>query len=169
VLPSTLIPGVKHSDLEKAQEREEIQRNNQTANFNQRHKAKPLPLLRAGDEVWIRDMDRQATVVRSDHDRSYTVETESGLVRRNRAALVEMPSQKPQSPTSLEQQPQPELPKTPTRAPQETQKQPCVSQSSKPASPEPSSSTLTVPEGQVRTSYGRVVVKPKRYGDIDCK
>ena len=95
ILPSKLIPGVETSELERARERENHQRTKQQQNFNRRHRAKPLPKLNPGDEVWIRDM---ATVVYPEHEHSYTVATESGNVRRNRAALVDM---SPRTPSPL--------------------------------------------------------------------
>ena len=50
-------------------------------------------------------MHHEATVVHPEHEHSYTVATESGNIRRNRAALVDiLPQtlQKPQTPQKLQ-------------------------------------------------------------------
>ena len=71
--------------------REDEQRNAQQQQFDLRHRAKDLPALQPGNNVWIRDKNRHSSVVkRSPQPRSYLVQTPKGIVQRNRAALVTM-------------------------------------------------------------------------------
>ena len=45
--------------------------------------------LRKGDNVWVQDQERDGIVVeKTSCPRSYLVETEKGIIRRNRSALV---------------------------------------------------------------------------------
>ena len=87
VLPSLLKPiGRNDGDLQK---KESAYRNDQTRNFNARHRARDLPTLQPGETVWIRDQDRNGRVEsRTPEPRSYLVKTIMGTVRRNRQALV---------------------------------------------------------------------------------
>ena len=82
------LPGVDAEQLQLARRREEEMRTNREDTFNRQHRTKPLSSLCEGDEVWIRDMDREGTISRSVHDRSYVVNTPAGELRRNRSALV---------------------------------------------------------------------------------
>ena len=75
--------------IKDAEEKESRYREKQAENFNSRHKTSLLPQLQRGDDVWIRDQGRTGTVVdKSNSPRSYLVETEKGVVRRNRSALT---------------------------------------------------------------------------------
>lgn len=90
VPPSSLLP---HGlDIPTLQQREEIYRAAQTANFDRRHRARVLPPLAVDDRVWVRDVDRLGTVLQyTDNPRSFIVKTEKGTIRRNRAGLVLLP------------------------------------------------------------------------------
>ena len=58
-------------------------------------RAKNLPALDKGDQVWIRGRDCHGQVVRqTEYPRSYVVSTEEGMFRRNRSALVVTGTQK---------------------------------------------------------------------------
>ena len=66
-------------------------RHKRVENFNWRHRAKDLPPLDIGDNVWIRDLDRDAEVISHYNNRSYRLNTPVGTVLRNRTALVHTP------------------------------------------------------------------------------
>jgi transposase InsO family protein len=70
------------------QEQEESTRLKTKANHDTRHRAVALPTLRPGDPVIVRDSGAQAIVQAQVAPRSYTVKTPTGILRRNRAALV---------------------------------------------------------------------------------
>ncbi|KAF6022082.1 hypothetical protein EB796_019610 [Bugula neritina] len=64
-------------------------------NYNQRHKATLLPELSQGSPVYVRDTKKQGTVLASVAPHSYTVKTETGVIRRNRSALVDLREEDP--------------------------------------------------------------------------
>ena len=85
-----------HYDPNRATYRCETYRSNQRKSFNQRHRAKELPAVTAGDSVWIRDQNRLGKIQgRTQHPRSFLIETEKGTIRRNRSALVKAELQSP--------------------------------------------------------------------------
>jgi len=139
ILPTKLVPGVKQSEMKHARENERKQRDNRQKHFRRRHRAKELPKLDPGDKVWIRDMDREATVIGKEHERSYTVESDEGKLRRNRSALVHL--QKPQEDKD------------------QTQDLPRMALEERIPAAEAKLGT----DGQCRTGSGRVVVKPQYY------
>ena len=61
-------------------------------NFDRKHRAKELPPLTVGDEVWITDLKRPAKVVDANPGtpRSYVVDSDGSTVRRNRRARREL-------------------------------------------------------------------------------
>ena len=63
-----------------------------SSRFDRKHRAKELPPLTVGDEVWITDLKRPAKVVDANPGtpRSYVVDTDGSTVRRNRRALREL-------------------------------------------------------------------------------
>lgn len=66
----------------------------QKANFDQRHRARPLPELPDDTDVWITTNGNPTpgrVIARADAPRSYIVETPSGQVRRNRIQLNAAP------------------------------------------------------------------------------
>ncbi|KAL8608117.1 hypothetical protein ACOMHN_016572 [Nucella lapillus] len=91
VQPITLNPHTP--DHETIMKKETRYKEQQQANFNQRHAARDLPSLQQGDRVWLRDLQRPGQVVgQHNSPRSYIIETPKGTVRRNRAAIVATPS-----------------------------------------------------------------------------
>ena len=131
VIPSTLQPGVQERDIQKAKEREDAHRKSQQRQFNNRHRARDLPLLLPGNKVWVRDQDRYGTVVqRSPQPRSYLVKTPKGTIRRNRTALVSAENHQHDNPSPMPIMPG-NPPATPSRStdtttPSTTQESPGV-------------------------------------------
>ena len=96
VLEKTLTPRDLRREREEVVKKEETYRSNQRKSFNQRHRAKELPAVTAGDSVWIRDQNRLGKIQgRTQHPRSFLIETEKGTIRRNRSALVKAELQSP--------------------------------------------------------------------------
>ncbi|XP_046408442.1 uncharacterized protein K02A2.6-like [Ischnura elegans] len=57
--------------------------------YNRRHRAQPLPELKPRDRVWVTDRKHYGKIVnRRNEPRSYDVEVDGSVVRRNRAFLV---------------------------------------------------------------------------------
>ena len=64
----------------------------QQYNYDSRHRAKPLPTLSPGTEVFVTDQNKKAVVKNQLTDRSYSVQTDNGAsYRRNRQSLVKLP------------------------------------------------------------------------------
>ena len=61
-------------------------------NFDKRHGARNLKLLRPGEMVWIPEREAGETVEKESSIRSYMVQTEDGMFRRNRRDLILMPN-----------------------------------------------------------------------------
>lgn len=97
-LDQSLRPQIPNVPL--LQEKEQRYRENQRQYYNKRHAASPSPELNAGDAVHIKDLDRPGIVATQHHNpRSYVVNTDQGVVRRNRTHLVSTPT--PNQPLSL--------------------------------------------------------------------
>jgi hypothetical protein len=79
---------------EQIAEREEAQRT-RTKEWYDR-KTRELPRLQPNEPVFIKDMQREGSVVKEVSPRSYLVSTSTGVIRRNRAALVDLPTNKQQ-------------------------------------------------------------------------
>ena len=95
ILSENLEQTDQEEQLQGAEKKEEHYRMKQAMNFDDRHKTKLLPQLQRGDNVWIRNQDRDGVVVeKSNNPRSDVVETEKGRIPRNRSALVETPQKK---------------------------------------------------------------------------
>lgn len=76
-------------DLKRYRESYNERKSKQAVSFNKRHRASPLSQLVVGDRVWVTDLNRWGTVTRKlKEDRSYTVRTEKGAIRRNRVYLT---------------------------------------------------------------------------------
>ena len=75
-------------------DKEDASRLRQKQNFDNRHASKPLSNLNAGDEVWITDRNESGHVEKSVHPRSYIVKTHSGLFRRNRYQMNDLPAER---------------------------------------------------------------------------
>ncbi|XP_042072880.1 uncharacterized protein K02A2.6-like [Haplochromis burtoni] len=111
MLPSQLEPTLPDNALLAQKEREK--RMMDMANFNRRHRAKPLCSLSPGEQVWVTDVKTTGTVIQNHSTpRSYTVELPQGTVRRNRVHLIPLSSpvhepanvpvlQKPQTPSVI--------------------------------------------------------------------
>ena len=77
------------------QYKEQLYREEQKRRFNTRHRTRKLPPLQQGDAVWIPQFQRNATVLSQVAPRSYTVQTPTGRVRRNRRDLILLPETTP--------------------------------------------------------------------------
>ena len=143
-LPGNLEPVLPKQ--QRLQEKEETSRVNMKLNFDKHHSAKSLPVLRNGDEVWLRDRKESGRVQAqscSNTDRSYVVKTPTTTVRRNRVQLNKLPSK------DASKSNPPECNKHPVSQPL-----PVISV---PKPPEQST------EKPVQTRSGRVVRKPARF------
>ena len=89
VHPSMLEP--QWPDLASVCAKERQYKQQQKANFDRHHNARELPALKQGTEVWVRDMKQTGTVAeKAQTPRSYVIQTEDGMLRRNRRHLVPM-------------------------------------------------------------------------------
>ncbi|KAJ0012151.1 hypothetical protein NQD34_013126 [Periophthalmus magnuspinnatus] len=89
-LPSQLEPTLRTA---QPAEKEREKRRMDMANFNKRHRAKPLSSLSPGEQVWVTDAKTPGTVIENHSTpRSYTVELPQGTVRRNRMHLIPLQS-----------------------------------------------------------------------------
>ncbi len=62
------------------------------ANYDSHHRARQMPTLHVGDEVWIKDQNKSGKIMsKSQYPRSYNVETSDGKIRRNRRFLRKIP------------------------------------------------------------------------------
>ena len=122
ISPEQLKP--KLVDSAKVQVYEENSKNNQKINFDRRHAAKSLEQLKGGDEVYMPDRSQPGVVVGQHTERSYRVETPSGVYRRNRVQLNKLPtaSNNTSPPSPLSKAPNPSTSKlvsspTPAKTP----------------------------------------------------
>ena len=90
----------KLPDRDLVRKRDEQEKERQERNFNKRHRARELPALDPGDIVWVPDRNSEATVQSQTNTRSYEVETNEGLYRRNRQDLIELSSNESQPDTA---------------------------------------------------------------------
>lgn len=77
--------------LENVKVKERMYRDQQERQYNKRHNARSLHGLDPGDRVWVKDMQKEAVVLRAsdvDSTRSYLIQTDTGVIRRNRRHLV---------------------------------------------------------------------------------
>ena len=86
---SQLLPSVP--DREVVRRREERSKQKMKTNFDKRHGVVTLPSLQSGDKVWIPEFETSGTVIEETHPRSYRVQTEKGVLRRNRKDLISLP------------------------------------------------------------------------------
>ena len=87
-LPAMLQPSLKEDDRERVAKKENTYRENQARTFNLRHRVQDLAKLPVGDRVWVKDQNREGVITGKPQLRSYTLETNNGIIRRNRSALV---------------------------------------------------------------------------------
>ena len=90
-------------------------------NFDTRHAAKPLPILKEGDTVWMKDRKESATVKKQVHDRSYLVDTQSSTYRRNRVQLNKLRTSEPKQ--AKETKKDTAIPVVPSKPPEAKQPQ----------------------------------------------
>ena len=102
--PVKLQPSIP--DYAQLKKKDEMKTKQQEENFNVRHRAKELTPLNTGDTVWITDQQTEGTVVQSSGQRSYQVETPSGMIRRNRRHLNPLGSTTTSEPEEISSQPE---------------------------------------------------------------
>ena len=96
-MPSVLEPNVQDTDRRRVQLREDEYRSKQQTNHDEQHQAHALLPLATGEQVWVRDQNRESDPGIK-QPRSYLVKTDMSKLRRNRSALVPT-SSKPASPS----------------------------------------------------------------------
>jgi len=98
-MPSVLKPNVQDTDRQRVQLREDKYRSKQQIYHDKQHQARALPPLTTGEQVWVRDQNREGQIIGATKlPRSYLVKTDMSTLRRNRSALVPT-SSKPASPS----------------------------------------------------------------------
>ena len=81
-------------DLENLREKESMSKLKQQTLFNSRHKAKLLPLIGSGTEVFVKDLQRSGKVIKAAvTPQWYKVETPASTIRRNLLRLTPLPDQ----------------------------------------------------------------------------
>ena len=88
-------------------EQDEKQKRQQKAEYDRRHRARPLPPLPNDETVWVRTQDRQVpgrVIQPATTPRSYIMETPSGTVRRNQSHLSPRPGEGQSESVSTEPQ-----------------------------------------------------------------
>lgn len=136
-LPSQLDPTLP--DSAKLAQKEREKRMLDIANYNRRHRAKPLCNLSPGEHVWVTDAKTPGTVIQSHSTpRSYTVDLPQGTVRRNRMHLIPL-HEKFDKQQSVSNVPSEQVSQTPNVPP-----------------------VTPVNTDVARTRSGRAIVKPKK-------
>ena len=91
LIPQNLVPTWPY--IVTVREREENIKKRQKNNYDARHGVKILQNLEPKDKVWIPDRKESGTIENKlNMPRSYIVETPTGMVRRNRRHLIEVPT-----------------------------------------------------------------------------
>ena len=81
-------------DLENLREKESMSKLKQQTLFNSRHKAKLLPLIGSGTEVFVKDLQCSGKVIEAAvTPQWYKVETPASTIRRNLLRLTPLPDQ----------------------------------------------------------------------------
>jgi hypothetical protein len=76
-------------NLREHREKMDIKKAKAAENYNRRHRTRPLPELKPRDRVWLSDRRHYGKIVnKRSEPRSYDVEIDGGVVRRNRAFLL---------------------------------------------------------------------------------
>lgn len=79
-------------DTSTFSEREEERKNRNERNYNTRHRTKSLCDFEVGDSVWVIDIRQYGTIISTCNEpRSYQIQTDYGIFRRNRWHLVRAP------------------------------------------------------------------------------
>ena len=84
---TSLIGATKAQYSQSKASEEERQRTKKRKNYNTRHKTSEQAILEPGYSVWITDQQENGEVQDMVGPRSYTVDTPSGTIRRNRRHL----------------------------------------------------------------------------------
>ena len=101
-MPNILKPNVQDTDRQTVQLKEDAYRSRQQIYHDKRHQAHTLPPLPSGQQVWVRDQNREGQVIgAAQQPRSYLVQTDMSTLRRNRSALVPT-STKPATPSDVQ-------------------------------------------------------------------
>ena len=163
-MTSAALENKEHKDFRVRDERQKV---NSMLQFNT--KAIPLPVLPAGQQVWIKDREQEGVIERQLTPRSYSVKTPTGSYRRNRRVLNKIPPSLPASvPPSLPASVPPSLPvSVPPSPPKPLQQTRTVPVSSPPRTSvlTPSQTTIIAKTPAKTTRSGRVVNKPARFSD----
>ena len=69
----------------------------QKTDFDRYHASRSLQQLMPGDQVWIDDQNLRGSIVKEYSSKSYLVDTERGILRRNRRQLKFLPGKKDHS------------------------------------------------------------------------
>ena len=94
-----LHPSVPNYAQLRAMEQKDKQK--QKTDFDRRHASRSLQQLMPGDQVWIDDRNLRGSVVKEYSPRSYLVDTERGILRRNRRQLKFLPGVKDHSHSAI--------------------------------------------------------------------
>ena len=87
VFPITLKPSTP--DFDSIAKKEAAYKERQRNNYDRQHAARELPIIKTGDSVWIRDMQRFGEVISTTKSpRSYLIRSPQGIIRRNRTAII---------------------------------------------------------------------------------
>ncbi|KAL6482216.1 hypothetical protein MHYP_G00102960 [Metynnis hypsauchen] len=100
-LPANLRP--RWPNIRGLRKAETRAKEKQQRNYNLRHRARNLPPLQAGQNVWLAKERKSGTVVQqATTPRSYIIDTDEGQVRRNRTHVrIVDPPQQPTPPVTL--------------------------------------------------------------------
>ena len=108
----------KWPDLQKFRTLDEQFKQTQKRNFDKRHRAMNLPEFECNNPVFVATRPgtnpSPGTIVQTNRDRSYDVQTPSGVVRRNRCHLHSRPEESPPTPETVDRS-EPSV--VPTRSP----------------------------------------------------
>ena len=96
----------KWPDLQKFRASDEQFKQTQKRNFDKRHRAMNLPEFECDDPVFVATRPGTnplpGTIVQTNRDRSYEVQTPSGVVRRNRCHLHSRPEESSPAPVTVD-------------------------------------------------------------------
>ena len=95
---SQMIPNWPY--MKSFQQQECQYKEHQEANYNKRHRTQTLPSIPNDGQVWVTTethKDLGKVIAPADTPKSYIVETDSGIVRRNRQHLTVIP-ERPDTP-----------------------------------------------------------------------
>ena len=87
VFPTTLKPSTPDFDL--IAKKEAAYKERQRNNYDRQHATREVLIIKPGDLVWIRDMQRSGEVISTTRSpRSYLIRSTQGIIRRNRTATI---------------------------------------------------------------------------------